>query len=86
MEESCSGKKRRKGDPHQRPEQMSEMAAAGISGIIDPEVLDCAICFDPLRPPVFQVSHPSIVASLHLHLPYSFSIVVLVPLQSLNWN
>ncbi|XBI61594.1 hypothetical protein VPH35_042367 [Triticum aestivum] len=56
MEESCSGNKRRKGDHRQRPEQMSEMAAAaaGISGIIDPDVLDCTICFGPLRPPVFQ--------------------------------
>ncbi|EMS49578.1 hypothetical protein TRIUR3_00630 [Triticum urartu] len=57
MEESCSGNKRRKGDHRQRPEQMSEMAAAaaGISGIIAPDVLDCTICFGPLRPPVFQV-------------------------------
>jgi hypothetical protein len=80
MEESCSGKKRRKGDHHQRPqrpEQMSKMeAAAGISGIFDPDVLDCTICFYPLRPPVFQVPPPPPSLLFICLRYYSFSIVV----------
>ncbi|KAF7027313.1 hypothetical protein CFC21_039356 [Triticum aestivum] len=44
---------------------MSDMAApaAGISGIIDPEVLDCTICFDPLQPPVFQCAVGHVICS-----------------------
>ena len=83
MEESCSGNKR-KGDHRQWPEQMSEMAAAAAC-IIDPDVLDCTICFDPLRPPVFQVSslHPNpllfvyqILARFPLYASYADGTIV----------
>jgi E3 ubiquitin-protein ligase SIAH1 len=32
--------------------------ADGISVRIDPDVLDCSICFDPLQPPLYQVVIP----------------------------
>lgn len=102
MEESCScsGKKRRKGDHHQRPqqlqpEQMSGMAEAGITGIIDPDVLDCTICFHPLRPPVFQVSslHPNsllfvyqILARFPLYASYADGTIVSPSDPPLRWE
>jgi E3 ubiquitin-protein ligase SIAH1 len=39
-------------------------ADGAISVRIDPEVLDCSICFEPLRPPLYQV--PPLKASLWL--------------------
>lgn len=32
--------------------------ADGISVRIDPDVLDCSICFEPLQPPLYQVAIP----------------------------
>jgi len=32
--------------------------ADGISVRIDPDVLDCSICFEPLQPPLYQVANP----------------------------
>jgi len=35
-------------------ETVVDLEADGISVRIDPDVLDCSICFEPLRPPLYQ--------------------------------
>ncbi|XP_072985374.1 putative E3 ubiquitin-protein ligase SINA-like 9 [Typha latifolia] len=35
----------------------------GISARIDPDVLDCSICFEPLRPPLYQCEYGHIACS-----------------------
>lgn len=39
-------------------------ADGAISVRIDPEVLDCSICFEPLQPPLYQVPPPQPSPSL----------------------
>jgi E3 ubiquitin-protein ligase SIAH1 len=36
---------------------------------IDPDVLDCSICFEPLQPPLYQVANPVWKSPILLDFP-----------------
>lgn len=41
----------------------SSSGGGGISATIDPDVLDCPVCFEPLRPPLFQCQNGHVACS-----------------------
>jgi len=49
------GAERAEGSGRKAVETVVDGEADGISVRIDPDVLDCSICFEPLRPPLYQV-------------------------------
>lgn len=42
-------------DEEEEEEDRGEEKGEAIRVMIDPDVLDCSICFEPLRPPLYQV-------------------------------
>jgi E3 ubiquitin-protein ligase SIAH1 len=51
------GAERAEGSGRKAVETVVGGEADRISVQIDPDVLDCSICFEPLRPPLYQVIH-----------------------------
>jgi hypothetical protein len=45
---------------------VEEKSYCEISLKMDFQVLDCNICFEPLKPPIFQVINRNIIASTHI--------------------
>ncbi|KAM0863201.1 hypothetical protein ACQ4PT_044735 [Festuca glaucescens] len=64
------GKKRKRKGDHPRPKQHEQMKKPAGNGSIDLELLDCTICMNPLRPPIFQCAVGHVIcASCHGSLP-----------------
>nr|CAD1838412.1 unnamed protein product [Ananas comosus var. bracteatus] len=42
-------------EEEEEEEDRGEEKGEAIRVMIDPDVLDCSICFEPLRPPLYQV-------------------------------
>jgi len=66
-EVSCEEREEEGNDEGGDEEIGAAEAGRGLGGVrsegeltfrIDTDVLDCSICFEPLRPPIFQVSLP----------------------------
>ncbi|KAJ6820781.1 E3 ubiquitin-protein ligase SINA-like 10 [Iris pallida] len=50
-------------EKRRRESSSTTSGGGGISATIDPDVLDCPVCFEPLRPPLFQCQNGHVACS-----------------------
>ncbi|GJN05961.1 hypothetical protein PR202_ga23640 [Eleusine coracana subsp. coracana] len=67
LEMSAGNSKKRQGEPHQEVGEddghRKRKSGAATSVTVELDVLDCPVCLDPLRPPIFQCSVGHIICS-----------------------